>query len=167
MLFLFLPAWLILFAFIKSRAGQPKQNQLPVRRLPGLETWPVLPLAPQHGILAHRSGTTSAPAHPAVSAKPALDPAIAVQFRLLGRSAWAVANHEVLVLLDEQLIGAGFLRNGFDARVDTTAGRHELQLCSAGITYPFAVDFPAPGAYEAEVQFSALNGQFLVCRSDE
>ena len=76
------------------------------------------------------------------------------------RAGRAIADQDLAVFFDGEGVGLGSIRQGFDARTVTTVGSHELQLRWWNHSQTFAVHFPEPGNYEAELRWNMFWAKF-------
>ena len=86
-------------------------------------------------------------------------PAINVEVVLSNSGIWFFDNPPVVVYFDSVLVGTGTTREGFNIRVNTCVGEHNVSFGSR-IHLPFS--FPSPGAYHVRLDYSRWSRGWLL-----
>jgi hypothetical protein len=150
----------ILLSKAWSSALSAAKRELPVRLIAAAENRPVItPVS--GGILTPEAGLAVTKGAPALPAGAEADPGAEVTLRVSCAGNRFAAGLDATAALDGQPIGIGTLRRGFDVRCGTEAGAHELQVRWGFVTQRFALYFPLPGVYVAELRHSRFWGKFF------
>ncbi|HRH43560.1 MAG TPA: hypothetical protein PKY82_18165 [Pyrinomonadaceae bacterium] len=82
------------------------------------------------------------------------------QLKIAFSGVWMVADVEVKVFLDNQLLGTGSVKKGFDLSAETTIGNHFVELKMSNRNQKYNFEIPSDGAYLLQIDFSRTWGNF-------
>ena len=82
------------------------------------------------------------------------------QLKIAFPGIWMVADVEVKVFLDNQLLGIGSVKKGFDLTAETTIGHHFLELKMSIRNQKYNFEIPSDGTYLLQIDYSRTRGNF-------
>jgi eukaryotic-like serine/threonine-protein kinase len=87
-----------------------------------------------------------------------------MRVRLLYEGIFFLDNPRIDIFFDQRLVGSGSIRTGFDLSLETTRGKHELELRTDLRLWTKTKSFPVPlerkGPYEVRVYWNRWWGNF-------